>query len=107
MSQKWKDKLLSSSFPLEFEAMKELSKDGFSVSSEFAYSRLDGDTRKDFSVDIDALCFTPFESEDDVTGSVHLLVECKYRKMGQNGYFCQTLMSQIIPRLLLDIQSAQ
>ncbi|HCG7916523.1 TPA: hypothetical protein NJ492_004466 [Vibrio parahaemolyticus] len=87
MSQKWKDKLLSSSFPLEFEAMKELSKDGFSVSSEFAYSRLDGDTRKDFSVDIDALCFTPFENEDDVTGSVHLLIECKYRKKGTKWLF--------------------
>jgi len=86
-NQKWKDKLLSSSFPLEYEAMKVLAKNGFSISSEFSYSRLDGDIKKDFSVDIDALSFTPFGNESDLTGSAHLLVECKYRKPGTNWLF--------------------
>jgi hypothetical protein len=86
-NQKWKDKLLSSSFPLEYEAMKTLAKYGFSISSEFTYSRLDGNVKKDFSVDIDALAFTPFGNENDVTGSARLLVECKYRKTGTNWLF--------------------
>jgi hypothetical protein len=86
-NQKWKDKLLSSSFPLEYEAMKLLAGDGFSVSSEFSYSRLDGDIRKDFSVDIDALDFTPFGNPNEVTSYVHFLVECKYRKVGTNWLF--------------------
>lgn len=81
-SGKWKDKLLSSSFPLEYEAMKILVEKGFSVSSDFSYSRLDGDIIKDFSVDIEALAFTPFEDQNDITSTVRLLVECKYRKDG-------------------------
>ncbi|MGE4533204.1 hypothetical protein [Halomonas sp.] len=81
-NSKWKDKLLSSSFPLEYEAMKILVEKGFSVSSEFSYSRLDGDVVKDFSVDIEALAFAPFSDPNDITGTVRLLVECKYRKDG-------------------------
>ena len=86
-SQKWKDKLLSSSFPLEFEAMRCLADKGFYVSSDFSYSRLDGGTQKDFSVDVEARAFTPFGEENNLTGTVHLLVECKYRKDGTSWLF--------------------
>jgi len=86
-NQKWKDKLLSSSFPLEFEAMRCLADKGFSVSSEFSYSRLDGDIQKDFSVDVEAMAFTPFGEENNLTGTVSLLVECKYRKEGTSWLF--------------------
>ena len=86
-NQKWKDKLLSSSFPLEYEAMKLIASEGFSVSSEYTYSRFDGNAKKDFSVDIDALDFTPFGNPNEVTSDVHFLVECKYRKSGTNWLF--------------------
>lgn len=86
-NQKWKDKLLSSSFPLEYEAMKLIASEGFSVSSEFTYSRLDNNVKKDFSVDINALDFTPFGNPNEVTSDVHFLVECKYRKSGTNWLF--------------------
>ena len=84
---KWKDKLLSSSFPLEYEAMKLLVQGEFSVSSEFVYSRNDGEIRKDFSVDIDAMSFTPFGNENEITSTARLLVECKYRKTGTSWLF--------------------
>ena len=86
-NQKWKDKLLSSSFPLEYEAMKLIASEGFSVSSEYTYSRLDGDVKKDFSVDIDALDFTPFGNPNEITSDVHFLIECKYRKSGTYWLF--------------------
>lgn len=86
-NQKWKDKLLSSSFPLEYEAMKLIANEGFSVSSEYTYSRLDNNVKKDFSVDIDALDFTPFGNPNEITSDVHFLVECKYRKSGTSWLF--------------------
>jgi hypothetical protein len=78
---KWKDKLLSSGVPLEYQISRILTEHHFSVSSEYKYLRLDLESGhdKEFSVDISALGFTPFNDENECDSSVHLLVECKYR----------------------------
>ncbi len=77
---KWKSNLLSSSFPLEYETARMLVSKGLSVSSEYTYNRRnDSGKDTDFSVDIHALGFTPFDDENEVTSSLHILVECKHR----------------------------
>lgn len=78
-NRKWKKHLLSSSFPLEFDAAKILVSKGFSVKSDYTYSRNDSGVVKDFSVDIKASTYTPFTNPDKITADVSLLVECKYR----------------------------
>ncbi len=78
-SKQWKDKLLSSSLPLEFEVAKLLVSKGFSVSSDFTYSRNDAGVNKDFSVDLHATAYLPFSNPNKITASLELLIECKYR----------------------------
>ncbi|MEH2259052.1 hypothetical protein [Nostoc sp.] len=78
-NKQWKDKLLSSSIPLEFEVAKLLVKKGFSISSDFTYSRSDAGVDKDFSVDIHATAYLPFSNPNRITASLEMLVECKYR----------------------------
>ena len=51
---KWKDCLLSSSLPFEFEIAKLLASAGFFISADYTYSRTDAGVTKDFSVDIEA-----------------------------------------------------
>lgn len=76
---KWKDKLFSSSLPLEFEAAKILEEKGFIIRHDYTYKRFDNKDEKDFSIDIHADCFYPFEEEARIHQSVEILVECKYR----------------------------
>lgn len=77
--KKWKDKLLSSSLPLEFDVAKILVSKGFSVVSDFTYARNDTGIVKDFSVDIEATAYPPFTTPNKVDALLTLLVECKYR----------------------------
>ena len=51
-SMKWKDKLLSSGVPFEYRISQFVIEHGFSVSSEYKYTRLDAGHAKEFSVDI-------------------------------------------------------
>lgn len=78
-SKKWKDNLLSSSLPLEFNVAKILVSKGFSVDSDFTYARNDSGIVKDFSVDIEARACAPFTDPNKIDASLTLLVECKYR----------------------------
>jgi 5S rRNA maturation endonuclease (ribonuclease M5) len=75
--KKWKDLLLRSGVPLEYEVAKIISKHDFQVFADYGFSRRDGDVRKEWSVDIAASL--------EVNGKrlpfyiLKLLVECKYR----------------------------
>lgn len=76
----WKSKLLSSSFPLEFDVAKALVQHGFSVVADYSYSRRnETGVLTDFSVDLKGLAFIPFGSDEEKTLMLELLVECKYR----------------------------
>lgn len=91
-NKKWKDKLISSSLPLEFEAAKILVSKKFSITSDYSYARDDSGVIKNFSVDILARIYTPFSNPNKVTASLELLVECKQKNQKQNGFFFQKLM---------------
>lgn len=63
---KWKSKLLSSSVPMEHEIARTLVDAGFSVQADYSYARVDTTDSaavKDFSVDILARAFSPFDEE--------------------------------------------
>jgi hypothetical protein len=79
MNTKWKDRLLSSSVPLEYEVAKILTKENFFVDYDFAYQRFDEKEEKEFSVDISATGFYPFRDSNKIDIQIDLLVECKYR----------------------------
>jgi hypothetical protein len=68
---------------LEFDVAKILVAKGFSIDSDFTYSRKDSAASgvvKDFSVDIEALAFPPFDPKgNELHAQLQLLVECKYR----------------------------
>lgn len=76
---KWKSHLLSSSLPLEFEVSKQLVRAGAFVFDEYSYIRRDNAVDKEFSVDLHALLFTPFESINTPVCALNALVECKFR----------------------------
>lgn len=76
---KWKSRLLSSGIPLEYEAAKLLVSQGFAVDADYKYSRVDLGDKKDFSVDLHARGWLPFDSTKKLTSELTLLVECKFR----------------------------
>lgn len=86
-SKEWKSKLLSSSFPLEYEVAKLLVSKGFAVDPDYKYSRSDNGIAKDFSVDMMATAYSPFNNPNEITSSLYLLVECKYRDESINWLF--------------------
>lgn len=73
----WKRYLLSSGVPLEHDVAQTLVEAGFAVSPEFPYLRHGGNEEKEFSVDLEAKWFGP--TDEDISYSLNLLVECKYR----------------------------
>lgn len=84
---KWKDKLISSSFPLEYEAAKILVENNFMIDSDYTYSRSDLGTQKDFSVDINATAYIPYENDNEIESEINILVECKQRKKSVKWLF--------------------
>lgn len=86
-NSKWKSKLLSASFPLEFDTAKVLADKGFYIRSDYCYSRMDCGVNKDFSVDILATGFAPFDDPDTCVIDLELLVECKYRDRNTTWLF--------------------
>src|SRR5689334_5977999 len=93
MSGKWKEILLSSSFPLEFDTAKVLSSHEFYVGPEYKYSRQNEHGRIiDFSVDILAESWWPFTTKSRKI-SIDILVECKYRnrRAGSSWLFLPSL----------------
>lgn len=83
---KWKDRLLSSSIPLEYEIGRILAKNEFSVDFDFSYKRHDGKEEKEFSVDIYARGYYPFNF-NSIDIEIELLVECKYRNPNTSWLF--------------------
>lgn len=86
---KWKDRLLSSSLPLEFEVGKILAKDNFSVDFDYSYKRYDNKDEKEFSIDVKASGYYPFEMDSEIELSVDLLLECKYRNPNVSWLFIE------------------
>ena len=78
----WKKLLLKSSVPLEYEAATILSRAGFGVSADFAYSRLDSAVDKEFSVDVRGFQTIRVTESVTVFSSLDVLVECKFRDRG-------------------------
>lgn len=86
-NNKWKSKLLSASFPLEFDTAKVLANKGFYIQSDYTYSRMDCGVNKDFSVDILASGTAPFDDPNKCVVDLELLVECKYRDRNTTWLF--------------------
>lgn len=84
---KWKSALNSSSIPLEFETAKILVNKGFTVFSDYSYSRNDLGIKKDFSVDIHARGEPPFRKDSKLDIKLDLLIECKQRHSGNQWLF--------------------
>lgn len=85
--KKWKSSLVSSSLPLEHEVARILVAKGFSVEADYTYARDDAGRLKDFSVDINATGYSPFNDPNQVDGMLELLVECKQRVRGTKWLF--------------------
>jgi hypothetical protein len=80
-NNKWKDFILQSGLPLEFEVKKVLSDFGFWSEYEFSYLRNDeNNLENEFSYDIDS-------TMDIGKHRFNLLVECKYRHDSTNWLF--------------------
>ncbi|WP_259068965.1 hypothetical protein HDF24_05940 [Mucilaginibacter sp. X4EP1] len=80
-NNKWKEFLLKSGLPLEFEVKKVLDKSGFWTKNEFSYLRKnENEVLTEFSFDLDAEILI----KDNL---FELLVECKYRDESTNWLF--------------------
>lgn len=88
---KWKDKLLSSSLPLEYEVALMLAGQGFSVNFDYSYKRLDDALEKEFSIDIKSLAWFPFRRKASIEMEIDILVECKYRNPNVSWLFINDL----------------
>jgi hypothetical protein len=75
----WKDQLLRSGVPLEYAAARILAAEQFAVRHDYAYGRKDDDLLKEFTVDIQATGYAPFNNPNRITAFLEILVECKYR----------------------------
>lgn len=83
----WKDNLLSSSVPMEFEVSKLLVKHGFSTSADYSYLRHGAQGKDDFSVDLHASIYLPYRRPNEITAEFHLLIECKHRHRNNKWLF--------------------
>lgn len=73
-NKKWKEKLISSSFPLEYIVSRKLASFGIAVSNDFAYSRNNAGILKDFSIDLHGNYWN-----EECTYHLNFLIECKQR----------------------------
>ncbi|MBF3417329.1 hypothetical protein J4751_21845 [Burkholderia pseudomallei] len=85
--KRWKDNLLSSSVPMEFEVSKLLVKHGFSTSADYSYTRYGAQGRDDFSVDLHASTYLPYRRPNEITTEFQLLIECKHRHRNNKWLF--------------------
>lgn len=84
---KWKDRLFSSSLPLEFEVAKFLAGREYAVDFNYSYQRQDGGEQKEFSFDIQANMYYPFKWDSPIKMNFDLLIECKYRNPSVSWLF--------------------
>ena len=92
MSKNWKDALLSSGLPLEYEVTRILLQAGFYVSGEYPYSRRSDRSSEEFSVDLRANHF--LEQGCDNGGfkaQLATICECKYRNPDKSWIFVPDL----------------
>ncbi|WP_334001126.1 hypothetical protein [Burkholderia cepacia] len=85
--KRWKDNLLSSSVPMEFEVSKLLVKHGFSTTADYSYTRYGAQGRDDFSVDLHASIYLPYRRPNEITTEFQLLIECKHRHRNNKWLF--------------------
>lgn len=88
---KWKDRLLSSSLPLEYEIGKILTENNFFIDFDYSYKRLDNANEKEFSIDIKAGSYYPFDIESSIKLSIDLLLECKFRNPNVSWLFVKDI----------------
>lgn len=81
MTKSWKDYILRSGAPLEYEVARSVSNNGFEIDADFCYMRRDVDGAKEMSVDILAV---HWGNPEELQYAAHLLIECKYRAMGKS-----------------------
>lgn len=73
-NKKWKEKLISSSFPLEYLVAKKLAAFNIAVGNDFSYSRDDSGISKDFSIDLNGNYWN-----EECSYHLSFLIECKQR----------------------------
>lgn len=91
--KKWKDRFLSSSFPLEFDVAKEFVAHGFAIDADYSYTRSDQGVEKDFSVDLLATAYPPINDPNEVNAHLLVLSECKYRVPNKKWIFLPEINS--------------
>jgi hypothetical protein len=77
VAKDWKELLLRSGVPLEYDVARVLANEGFDVDADFPYMRRDVGGSKEHSVDLQASLFDEPTPEDLLC--IRLLIECKYR----------------------------
>lgn len=78
LAKNWKDHLLRSGVPLEYQVARMVAEHGMSVDADFAFVRRDISGEKEWSVDIAATEFVD-NRKGNVLYQNSLLIECKYR----------------------------
>ncbi len=91
---KWKERLLSSSLPLEFEVANFLAKEGFFLVPDYKYQRKTNDSIKECSIDLRATRYFPLTNPSSFTSSLELMVECKYRAPNKVCLFLPEILSR-------------
>ncbi|MEZ4528562.1 MAG: hypothetical protein R2941_21825 [Desulfobacterales bacterium] len=84
---KWKEALLLSNMPLEFDAARVLVDEGFVVNSDFRYAWDSTGMARDSAIDLHARTFFPFPESPDRAAQVELLVDCRHRSPETAGIF--------------------
>jgi len=83
----WKTELLASNLPLEFEAAGVLVSAGFTVDSDFRYTWVDAEAGREAAIGIRATGLPPFADPEQATGTLDLLLQCRYRPPGAGWLF--------------------
>ncbi|GBC60537.1 hypothetical protein DENIS_1494 [Desulfonema ishimotonii] len=88
---KWKDALLFSGMPLEFEAARLLISEGFNVNADFRYTWSDADALSNSGTDLHAKTDIPFSESGPPLSQMEILVDCKHRDPRAVGLFLPDL----------------
>lgn len=88
---KWKQALLMSNMPLEFEAAQLLSREGFAINSDFRYGFHEGERQRDTAIDLHARLRMGLTEDDDSGIPLELLVDCAHRAPRSAGLFLPDL----------------
>lgn len=93
-NMKWKERLLSSSLPLEFEVTNFFAKEGFFLEPDYKYQRKINELVKECSIDLGATLYFPLTNPNPITSYLQVMVECKYRAPNKVCLF----LPEILPR---------